>query len=47
MLQTDRRMGLYETFSVTPVLRFFYGEHLVEVGMSLKGEWRLHYELRL
>jgi hypothetical protein len=46
LLQVDRRDWLDDT-SITPTLRLFYRNVLLELGVSLRGEWAFNWSLEL
>ncbi len=43
MLQTDYDAGLKDDFSVTPLVRFFKGPDMLEVGVNLDGGGMLNF----
>ena len=43
MLQADHRPGSNDTFTVTPLVRFFKDTHLLEAGVSNRGEILFNY----
>ncbi len=46
MVEVDHSPESEDSFTVTPLMRFFKGVHLVEAGMSNQGEALFNYVLR-
>lgn len=43
--QFEQMQGIHPQRSVTPLLRTYYKNILIELGSSLKGEWLMNFQL--